>query len=390
MDSKIPKVRFKDEQNGDYPDWKKTQLSDVADVLRGSGLSKSDLGDAGKHPCILYGELYTRYAETINTVHSRTNIQSKVTGQLGDILMPTSGETAEGVATASALMVRGVKIGGDIIIVRCQGETHPVFFSYILNSCKKQIMRLATGASVSHIYPRDILSLELVLPSAHQEQQKIADFLSTIDEKIDTLTRKKTLLEQYKRGVLQRLFSQELRFRDREGHHYPEWEQKKLGDILEYIQPTEYMVKRSNYDDSYKTPVLTAGKTFLLGYSNETDGIFVNPLPVIIFDDFTTAFKFVPFEFKVKSAALKILIPLHNVNLRFVYEAMKFVRFPRGEHKRYWISEFRHEKIHYPTAEEQQRVADFLSAVDEKIELVNSQIEKTQTFKQGLLQQLFV
>jgi len=88
-----------------------------------------------------------------------------------------------------------------------------------------------------------------------------------------------------------------------------EWEKKTLGEVLSYEQPTRYLVENAKYSDEYETPVLTAGKTFLLGYTNETKGIFNNNLPTIIFDDFTTAFQFVDFPFKAKSSAMKMLIP---------------------------------------------------------------------------------
>ena len=92
---------------------------------------------------------------------------------------------------------------------------------------------------------------------------------------------------------------------------------------MDYKQPTKYIVESTKYNDSYKTPVLTAGKSFIKGYTNETDGIF-NNLPTIIFDDFTTATQFVNFEFKVKSSAMKILkVKKNNVNVKFVYESMK-------------------------------------------------------------------
>ena len=304
--------------------------------------------------------------------------------------MPTSGETAEGVATASALLIADVQIGADIIVVRLKTDDAPVFVSYLLNTSKRQIMRLATGASVSHIYPKDIARVCLSLPSSELEQQKIANFLSAVDEKIEQLEQKRKLLELYKKGLMQKLFSQELRFKDEQGRDYPEWETKRLKQTLAYEQPADYIVENSEYHDTFNTPVLTPGKTFLLGYTNETQGIFKEKLPVIIFDDFTTAFKFVDYPFKVKSAAIKILLARQGENIRFIYYVMTRIRFPIGEHKRYYISEFQHEKICYPSHKEQTKIADFLSAVDEKKEHLNKQIQLSQIFKKGLLQQLFV
>ncbi len=172
---------------------------------------------------------------------------------------------------------------------------------------------------------------------------------------------------------------------------YANWEMKKLGELLKYRQPTKYIVKSTEYDNSYETPVLTAGKSFYLGFTNEREGIF-RETPVIIFDDFTMANKFVDFNFKVKSSAMKILKTASDkVNLKYVYEAMQMINYPKGdEHKRFWISEYSQIRIGYPTPKEQTKIANFLSAIDDKITHVDIQIEKTMAFKKGLLQQLFV
>lgn len=131
----------------------------------------------------------------------------------------------------------------------------------------------------------------------------------------------------------------------------------KLNDILDYEQPTNYIVNSIDYDDSYSTPVLTAGKSFILGYTNETEGIFKENLPVIIFDDFTTATKFVDFPFKVKSSAMKILkIKPEIGDIKFVFHAMQNILFNSEEHKRYWISQYSNIEIPLPPLEIQKEI----------------------------------
>lgn len=136
------------------------------------------------------------------------------------------------------------------------------------------------------------------------------------------------------------------------------WEVIKLGEVLEYEQPTKYIVESVNYDNSFKTPVLTAGKTFILGYTNEKEGIMpADKLPVIIFDDFTTAIKFVDFPFKVKSSAMKILhTDITKADPRYLFEVMKTIKFRHDDHKRYWISEFSKIKIPFPPLEVQKEI----------------------------------
>ena len=138
----------------------------------------------------------------------------------------------------------------------------------------------------------------------------------------------------------------------------------KLDDILKYEQPTKYIVDSEDYDNSYKTPVLTAGKTFVLGYTNEDKGIFDN-LPVIIFDDFTTAFHYVDFPFKVKSSAMKLLKPVKDkADLKYLFYKMQTISMDTDLHKRYWISKYSQVEIPLPPLPQQQKIANILDAAD--------------------------
>ena len=190
---------------------------------------------------------------------------------------------------------------------------------------------------------------------------------------------------------MQKIFSQEIRFKDDDGKEFGEWEEKRLGEMLDYEQPTKFIVKSTEYDDSFPTPVLTAGKSFVLGYTDETDNIYTD-FPVIIFDDFTMATQFVDFPFKVKSSAMKILKPCNdNFNIKFLFESIQMIKYPKGnEHKRFWISDYSKIKIGIPCLEEQTKIAHFLSSLDRKIAVMDGQIEKTKEWKKGLLQRMFV
>lgn len=131
----------------------------------------------------------------------------------------------------------------------------------------------------------------------------------------------------------------------------------KLEEVLDYEQPTNYIVEREDYDESFKTPVLTAGKSFILGYTNEEDGIYNHPLPVIIFDDFTTASKLVDFPFKVKSSAMKILKAKESkANITFLYYLIQHINFDSSVHKRYWISQFSKIQIPLPPLSVQEEI----------------------------------
>jgi len=136
-----------------------------------------------------------------------------------------------------------------------------------------------------------------------------------------------------------------------------EWPLVELNEVLEYEQPSKYIVESTEYDDNFKTPVLTAGQTFILGYTNEKSGIFEEDLPVIIFDDFTTATKYVDFPFKVKSSAMKILKAINGkANIKYLYYVMQKIEFDSSKHKRYWISQYSKIKIPLPPLSIQEEI----------------------------------
>ena len=150
------------------------------------------------------------------------------------------------------------------------------------------------------------------------------------------------------------------------------WSFARLEDVLVYEQPTPYIVSSTDYKNDYQTPVLTAGKSFIIGYTNETFGIKTE-LPVIIFDDFTTDSKYVDFPFKVKSSAMKILTAKEKlINTKFAYYAMQVVECDNYNHKRYWISEFSKKLIPLPPKKEQVEIVNAIEELYKYIEQILS------------------
>ncbi len=169
------------------------------------------------------------------------------------------------------------------------------------------------------------------------------------------------------------------------------WEEVELQNILKYEQPYNYSIESTEYNKT-GIPVLTAGKSFILGYTNEKEGIY-NNLPVIIFDDFTTDSKFVDFPFKVKSSAMKFLQEKQNekISLKLLYEIINQLKYSSlgGDHKRRWISEFSKKKVLLPKSlAEQTQIAKILSTVDKAIEQTGALIAKYEKIKTSLMQDL--
>ena len=171
---------------------------------------------------------------------------------------------------------------------------------------------------------------------------------------------------------------------------YTEYE---LGELLPFEQPTAYIVKSTDYCDAYATPVLTAGKSFILGKTNETDGIF-DQLPVIIFDDFTTATQFVNFRFKVKSSAMKILhINTDLVIPKYIFYRLQIIQFDHSTHKRYWIQSYSKIKVLIPPLDEQfrivARIEELFSELDKAVDTLKTTKEQLEVYRQAVLKEIF-
>lgn len=162
-----------------------------------------------------------------------------------------------------------------------------------------------------------------------------------------------------------------------------------IDDVLKYEQPTKYIVQTENYNNNFKTPVLTAGKSFVLGYTNEEVGVFED-VPVIIFDDFTTAFHYVDFPFKVKSSAMKILKSVkEKADLKYLYYKMQTISIDKELHKRYWISKYSQIQITLPDLSTQQKIAAILDKADTLRRYNKQLIEKYDALKQSLFLDMF-
>lgn len=172
------------------------------------------------------------------------------------------------------------------------------------------------------------------------------------------------------------------------------WKEYELGELLSYEQPTPYIVESTDYNDKYKTPVLTAGKTFILGYTNEENGVY-DKLPVIIFDDFTTASQYVNFRFKVKSSAMKILKANTSLVLpKFIYYRMQIIEFDHSTHKRYWIQHYSKIKVSVPSIPEQERIVawieELFSQLDASVAELQTAKKRLKVYRQAVLKEAFL
>ena len=359
--NKIPKG-YKQTEVGIIPEeWDVKKIKFVAPLQRGFDLPTSQLNE-GIYPVV--------YSNGIGNYHNSFMAKAPgvVTGRSG-----TLGKVS--------FIIKDYWPHNTSLWVTKFFENFPLFIYYLL--IRINLEKFGTGSGVPTLNRNDVHDFKVPIPP-FEEQSAIAEALSDVDALISSLDELIAKKRNIKQGAMQELLTGKRRLPGFSG----KWETKKLGDLLAYEQPTKYLVKDTEYNDNNDIPVLTAGKTFILGYTNEQAGIF-NNVPVIIFDDFTMANKYIVFSFKAKSSAMKMLKPKDiNVNLRFVFEKMQLIELPLGDHKRYWISEYQNLEIEIPKQEEQSAIASVLSDMDAEIEQLERKRDKYKQVKQGMMQEL--
>jgi type I restriction enzyme S subunit len=363
------------------------------------------LEENGTEPCIHYGELFTKYNEVILATYSKTNRKNGFRSVVGDILMPSSDVTPTGLVKASAIMLDNVILGGDMNILRPQTDINSIFFSYLLNRSKREIIKLVSGTTVKHIYPSQIITCRLPIIKNFDEQQKIAACLSSLDELIEAESQKLELYQQHKKGLLQNLFPQEgetvpkLRFKEFEDSG--DWEAKRLGEIATFVNEKTQLENLSinsyistenllpdyagvilasklpssgNFTKYQKGDVLVSNiRPYLKKvWFAEKDGGCSNDVIVIRSNSF------------ILDVFLSLLLR-NDAFISYIMKSAEGVKMPRGDKdsiKDYPIT-FPREKT------EQQKIASCLSSLDDLINAQRQKIELLKQHKKGLLQGLF-
>ncbi|MCS2985641.1 restriction endonuclease subunit S [Bacteroides fragilis] len=254
------------------------------------------------------------------------------------------------------------------------------FLYYLIQTKKKDLIRKSCGSTFLEISANEVRKIQVSVPS-DVEQQKIAELLSLIDERIATQNKIIEDLKKLKSAIRKKVFVSL-----KEEHT----ECCEINQLLTYEQPTAYIVTNDEYStDTTLIPVLTANKGFVLGYTDEDFGIYQKG-ECIIFDDFTMDAKYVSFPFKVKSSAIKMLTAKPNVNLRFMFEYLSYLELKSEEHKRHYISEIASLVVELPSKEMQNKIASLMTSLDNKLALEENTSVRYEDEKQYLLSQMFI
>ena len=398
-----PQLRFPEFTD----EWQVKKLGDIAEFSKGSSISKNDIHEDGKIEAIRYGELYTTYSEVIDEVQSRTNLSPNGLkfSKANDVIVPASGETAIDIATASCVLRDNIALSGDLNIIRTHNDG--VFMAYYLNNKKKNdIARLAQGVSVIHLYSSNLKDLEVNLPSK-PEQEKIADFLTAVDDRIAVSEKKLELLETYKRGVMQKIFSQQVRFKDENGNPYPDWEEKKLSDVLKerntqtpisgeyplmaFVAYKGVAPKGDRYNREFLVSDAKSKKykqTQLGDFIYSSNNLETGSIGLNLYGSASISPVYSIFE--TKDGYSHQFLGAYLTRKKFIYQ---MVRYRQGVVYGQWRiheSEFLKIEEKFPCTGEQQKIADFLTTLDEKITAEKSKLTAAREFKKALLQRMFV
>jgi type I restriction enzyme, S subunit len=416
--NRMPKLRFPDFKNEE--EWQIATLDDVGILLKGKGISKSDIAPNGAQPCIRYGELYTTYKEVISSVVSFTNVNKEdlVLSETKDVIIPSSGETREDIATASCVMNAGVAFGGDLNIIR--STIDGVYLAYYITHVKKRaISKLAQGDAVVHLYLNQLRKLDINFPKLQAEQQKIAACLSSSDELITAESQKLDALIAHKKGLMQQLFPAEgetapkrrfKEFIDRGG-----WRKVALGTVIDIkgrigyrgytiedivskgegaisLSPSNFRengsldfekstyISWAKYDESPEI-MLNEGFTVLVKTGSSYGKVaLVKNLP----EKTTINPQIVVLKPLNVNPVFLFLIVKHSTVQKQIKETVVGGAIPTLSQES--ISKF---EVSIPGLKEQQKIASCFSFLDVVITAQKEKIEALKVHKKGLIQQLF-
>ncbi|WP_154404041.1 restriction endonuclease subunit S [Helicobacter pylori] len=357
--------------------------------------------------------------EDIKIINKNVKIRKEQYLKKNDILICAGSGSSEHIGKVAFINTDfDYVFGGFMGVIRIREiNSRFVYHIFTSNIFKQYLEKSLNITTINNLNASILQNFLIPIPPLEIQQEivKILDAFTELNTELNTELKARKKQYQYYQNML-------LDFKDINQNHkdakmsaktYPKRlktllqtlapkgvEFRKLGEVLEYDQPNQYCVTGKEFDKSYPTPVLTAGKTFILGYTNEKDNIYQasKSSPVIIFDDFTTATQWVDFPFKVKSSAMKILLPKNpTINIRFIFFYMQTIPYNiSGEHTRQWISRYSQITIPIPPLEIQQEIVkildqflalttDLLAGIPAEIEARKKQYEyyreKLLTFK---------
>lgn len=406
-----PKLRFKADSETPFPDWEEKKIGELGTFTKGAPLSKADISDCGV-PFILYGELYTTYNEVAYDIQRRTQSEAdkKYYSHVGDVVIPTSGETAEEISTATCVMAQNVILAGDLNIYRSDIVDGRIM-SYILNhQAKWKIATLAQGKSVVHIQAAQLSGVAVKYPPSTVEQQKIASLFTELDILIQSAEKELEGYRELKQGMLQKMFPKkgekvpEIRFPEFTG----DWKQRKLGDLAKIVGGGTPSTSKEEYWDGeidWYAPAEITNQIYVdssvrkitsEGFNNSSARML--PVGTVLFTSRAGIGKTAILRKEAcTNQGFQSIVPRAN-------ELDSYFIFSRSEElKRYGETvgagstfvEVSGKQMSAmtlmmpPTMDEQQKIGNYFCNLDNLIALQQKELDGYKELKKGLLQQMF-
>lgn len=407
--SNVPKVRFK----GFTDEWEERKLGELATFSKGQGFTKSDLTLSGT-PIVLYGRLYTNYSTTISNIGDTFVEKSDhtVRSDFGDVIVPSSGETSIEIARASAILSKGIILGGDLNVIKPKmTRLNSTFLALIISNGKQQkkLSRLAQGKTVSHLNNSDLKSLHVEFPII-KEQEKISCLISTLENHIDLLKQDMVNKKQLKKAMLQKMFPQKgetvpkLRFDGFDG----DWEERKLGELSNIVRGAS---PRPIQDKKWFDSESEIGWLRISDVTNQNGRITFLEQRISELGQAKT--RVLEYPHLLLSIAATVGKPVINYVKTGVHDGFLIfldIKFNQ-EFMFQWLDNFKpnwqkygqpgsqvnlnseivkSQSIILPTLPEQQKIGAFFKSLDDQITELERQLEHTKQMKKALLQKMFV
>ena len=391
-DGHIPPLRFPQFSG----EWGRKLFNNIVDIIdgdRGVNYPKSNDFFNDEYCLFLSAKNVTKngfiFNETQFITKERDALLRKGKLSRGDIVLTTRGTVGQFAFYSDDVLYDNIRINSGMVLLRNNNDN--LLNSYFFKACKsfqisRQIKIVAFGSAQPQLTVKEINKIKISLP-AKPEQQKIAAFLTAVDSKIEQLSKKQELLGEYKKGLMQQIFSQAIRFKADDGSDFPDWEEKKLRNVLSSVSTRPYQIKSADILEFGSHKVVDQGQKELAGYTNEKDKLLTND-GVIVYGDHTTIVKFINYDFVVGADGVKLLTSDSN-NIKYLYFNLLFNNVGPEGYKRHF-SILKNVVLQIPSLPEQNKIANFLSSIDSKIEQVGKQLNESKQFKKALLQQMFV
>lgn len=406
--SNVPKLRFK-EFRGEWEEKRFEDFSKVIDGDRGVNYPKSGEFYENEYCLFLNTKNVTKrgfsFQDNQFITEKKDNELSKGKLERGDIILTTRGSVGNFAFYSNTIIYENMRINSGMVIIRANKSVDKNFiykasFSPLLS---KQINVIAFGSAQPQLTVKEIKKIRIKLPSK-LEQEKIASFLTSVDTKIEQLTKKEALLQKYKKGVMNKIFNQEVRFKDDDGSEFPEWEEKRLGDIGEIVTgktPSTTDKDLWNGDIRFITPTDITDNIKYQSITQRTvvrqNKMKVLPIGSIVYTCIASIGKMqLTLHPSITNQQINSIIVNINHNNEFIYYSLlnmtPYIKSTQSNTTLPIINKTEFSKfiVGIPSIQEQTKIANFLSSIDKKIELTTKELNSTKEFKKALLQQMFV